>query len=222
MTTLKKLFITPVFALALFSTQSILAQDQTASKPYNMDARQELKVGIKAGMNYSNVYSEKGQDFVADGKVGFAGGVFVSIPLTDLIGIQPELMYSEKGFKSQGKILGVPYEGKTTLTYLDLPIHLQIKPTENISILAGPQFSYLMSSKTKYDLGGMSSSQQQDLDDNNNRATLGLSAGIDFTVESFLISARGSWDLSKVNKDNSTSDINYKNQLFQVTLGYRF
>ena len=89
MTTLKKLFIAPVFAVALFASQSTIAQDQTTSStPYNMDAREELKVGIKAGMNYSNVYSESGNDFVADGKAGFAGGVFVSIPLNQLIGVQ--------------------------------------------------------------------------------------------------------------------------------------
>lgn len=216
MTILKKLFIAPVFAVALFSANSMFAQDQTNSSAYDMDAREELKVGIKAGMNYSNVYSESGDDFVADGKAGFAGGVFVSIPLSQLVGIQPELMYSQKGFK--GDVLGVDY--KATFNYLDLPVHLQIKPTENISILAGPQFSYLLSSK--YELGSLSASNENDLEDDNNRATIGLSAGVDFTIENFLISARGSWDLSKMNKDNNTSDINYKNQLFQVTLGYRF
>lgn len=220
MNTLKKLFIAPVFAVALFSANSMTAQDQTNSSAYDMDAREELKVGIKAGMNYSNTYSESGDDFVADGKAGFAGGVFVSIPLSKLIGIQPELMYSQKGFKSEGKIIGIPYSGKATFSYLDLPIHLQIKPTENISILAGPQFSYLLSSK--YELGNFSSTQNSDAEDDNNRATIGVSAGVDFTVENFLISARGSWDLSKVNKDNSTSDLNYKNQVLQVTLGYRF
>lgn len=216
MTILKKLLIAPVFAVALFSANSMFAQDQTNSSAYDMDAREELKVGIKAGMNYSNVYSESGDDFVADGKAGFAGGVFVSIPLSQLVGIQPELMYSQKGFK--GDVLGVDY--KATFNYLDLPVHLQIKPTENISILAGPQFSYLLSSK--YELGSLSASNENDLEDDNNRATIGLSAGVDFTIENFLISARGSWDLSKMNKDNNTSDINYKNQLFQVTLGYRF
>lgn len=217
MTILKKLFIAPLFAAALFSTQSIIAQDQTSSSaPYNMDAREELKVGIKAGMNYSNVYSESGDDFVADGKAGFAGGVFVSIPLNQLVGIQPELMYSQKGFK--GDVLGIDY--KATFNYLDLPVHLQIKPTENISILAGPQFSYLLSSK--YELGSLSAVNEKDLEDDNNRATVGISAGVDFTLQNFLISARGSWDLSKMNKDNNTSDINYKNQVLQVTLGYRF
>lgn len=216
MKTLKKLFIAPVFAIALFSVQSITAQDQNNSSAYTMDARDELKVGIKAGLNYANVYSESGDDFVADGKTGFAGGVFVSIPLGQLIGVQPELMYSQKGFK--GDFAGVDY--KATFNYLDLPIHLQIKPTENISILAGPQFSYLLSSK--YELGGFSTVNEEDLQDENNRATVGISAGIDFTVQNFLISARGAWDLSKMNKDNTTSDINYKNQVLQVTLGYRF
>jgi hypothetical protein len=75
---------------------------------------------------------------------------------------------------------------------------------------------------TKYELNGFSAIYEESMDVNNNRAILGLSAGVDFNVDNFLISARGSWDLSKVNKDNSTSDINYKNQLFQVTLEYRF
>lgn len=216
MITLKKLFIAPIFALALLSTQSNVAQTTTSNEPYTMDSREELSVGIKAGINYANVYSESGDDFVADGKVGFAGGVFVSIPLSQLVGIQPELLYSQKGFK--GEVLGFDY--KATFNYLDLPVHLQIKPTENISILAGPQFSYLLSSK--YELGSFSAVNEEDLEDDNNRATVGISAGVDFTMQNFLISARGSWDLSKMNKDDSTSDINYKNQLFQVTLGYKF
>ncbi len=216
MITLKKLFIAPVFAIALFSTQSNIAQTTTTNEPYSMDNREVLSVGIKAGINYSNVYSESGDGFVADGKLGFAGGVFVSIPLNQLIGVQPELMYSQKGFKTEGTF----FDGQITSSYLDLPVHLQIKPTKNISILAGPQFSYLLS--TKYELNGFSVIDEEDLDDNNNRATLGISAGVDFTVQNFLISARGSWDLSKVNKDNSTSEINYKNQLFQITLGYKF
>lgn len=216
MTVLKKLFLAPVLTTALFTTQSIIAQDQTSSSAYDMDSREELKIGIKAGANYSNVYSESGDDFVADGKVGFAGGIFVSIPLSQLVGIQPELLYSQKGFKTEGTFL----DGKLTTNYLDIPVHLQIKPSPNVSLLLGPQLSYLLS--TKYELNGFSAIDEENFDDNNNRVNLGLSAGIDFTVENFLISARGSWDLSEVNKDNTTSDINYKNQLFQLTLGYRF
>lgn len=215
MKTLNKLFIIPAFAL-LSATAVAQTTTSTTNEPYNMDAREELKVGIKAGINYSNVYSESGDDYVADGKVGFAGGVFVSIPLSQLIGIQPELLYSQKGFKTEGTF----FDGKVTSNHLDLPVHLQIKPTENISLLVGPQLSYLLS--TKYEIDGLSLVDEEDLEDENNRATFGISAGVDFTIQNFLISARGSWDLSKFNKDNSTSDINYKNQLFQITLGYRF
>ena len=215
MKTLNKLFIIPAFAL-LSATAVAQTTTSTTNEPYNMDAREELKVGIKAGINYSNVYSESGDDYVADGKVGFAGGVFVSIPLNQLVGIQPELLYSQKGFKTEGTF----FDGKVTSNHLDLPVHLQIKPTENISLLVGPQLSYLLS--TKYEINGLSLVDEEDLEDENNRATFGISAGVDFTVQNFLISARGSWDLSKFNKDNSTSDINYKNQLFQITLGYRF
>jgi len=151
-----------------------------------MDAQEELKVGIKAGANYSNIDSEGGDCYVADRKVGFAGGEFVSIPLSQFIGIQPELMYSQKGFKTEDTF----FDGKITSNYLDLPIHLQIKLTENIGILAGPQFSYLLS--TKYELNGYSAIDEESMDDNNNRVTLGLSGSVDFDVDNFLISARGS------------------------------
>ncbi|MDD3004905.1 porin family protein [Flavobacterium sp.] len=216
MKTLNKLFVIPAFAFTLLSATAVAQTTTTTSEPYEMDAREELKVGIKAGINYSNVYSESGDGYVADGKVGFAGGVFVAIPLSKLVGIQPELLYSQKGFKTEGTF----FDGKITSNHLDLPVHLQIKPSENISFLVGPQLSYLLS--TKYEINGLSAIDEEDLEDENNRATLGISAGVDFTVQNFLISARGSWDLSKFNKDNSTSDINYKNQLFQITLGYRF
>jgi hypothetical protein len=39
------------------------------------DTRENFSFGAKIGANYSNVWDEKGQDFQADGKIGFAGGL---------------------------------------------------------------------------------------------------------------------------------------------------
>ena len=70
------------------------------------DNREKLSFGVKAGANYSNVYDSEGEDFVADAKFGLAVGGFVSIPLGKFIGVQPEILFSQKGFKSSGNYFG--------------------------------------------------------------------------------------------------------------------
>lgn len=216
---MKKILINSLIITCL-TTFSVVAQDSSSSSSSG-DSRENFRFGVKAGVNFANVYDEEGEDFVADGKVGFAGGVFATIPLGKIFGVQPELIYSEKGFKSTGDILGIEYDGKRTTSYLDIPVHLQIKPVENFSILVGPQFSYLL--KTKNEFNGLSSEQEEEINDENfKKGVIGLSVGIDYSLNNFLLSARGSWDLSKTDTDGDTSDIRYKNQVIQLTVGYIF
>ena len=128
--------------VVLLMTSMSFAQETSST-----DDRDQLKFGIKAGVNFSNVYDEEGDDFVADGKTGLAAGAFVSIPLGKFFGIQPEVMYSQKGFKSSGDVLGIDYDYKVTSSYLDIPVLLQVKPSQYFTIVAGPQFSYLLDTK---------------------------------------------------------------------------
>jgi len=216
---MKKIFKTSLLLFAMAVSTTGFAQDDTTTS--STDTRENFKFGVKAGINLSNVYDEEGDDFVADGKVGFAGGVFFSIPLGKFVGIQPEVLYSEKGFKAEGSILGIEYDFTRKTSHLDIPVHFQIKPTENLSILVGPQFSYLL--KTENDFGDVSAEMEEDIDeDNYKRGVIGLSAGIDFNVENFVISARGAWDLSKTDTDGDESEMRYKNQVIQFTVGYTF
>lgn len=216
---MKKIIKTSILLFAMAVSTTAFAQDGTTTS--STDTRENFKFGVKAGINISNVYDEEGEDFVADGKVGFAGGVFFSIPLGKFVGLQPEILYSEKGFKAEGSILGVNYDFKRKTSHLDIPVHFQIKPTENLSILVGPQFSYLL--ETRNELGNFSGGMEEEInEDNYKKGVFGLSAGVDFNIENFVISARGSWDLSKTNKDGEESDLRYKNQVIQFTVGYTF
>ncbi len=70
------------------------------------DRRGSFEFGIKAGINVSNVWDSKGQEFTVDPKVGLAGGVFLGIPIGKFLGIQPEILISQKGFKGSGSLLG--------------------------------------------------------------------------------------------------------------------
>src|SRR4051812_41995660 len=81
------------------------------------DYREKLLFGVKAGVNLSNVYDAQGEEFQADPKLGLAAGAFLSIPIGKYIGIQPEVLFSQKGFRATGSINGNPYAFSRTTSY---------------------------------------------------------------------------------------------------------
>jgi len=186
------------------------------------DKRNSFKFGIKAGANFSNVYDEQGQDFVADGKAGFAAGGFLSIPIGKVIGIQPEVMFSQKGFKATGNLLGFGYDYTRTSSFLDIPLLLQVKPTNGFTLVAGPQFSYLLKTKNEFN-GSTSTTQEDDINSQNYKKNIfGFVVGADVNFDKLVLSGRVGWDISESDTDGNSSDPRYKNQVIQLTLGYTF
>jgi hypothetical protein len=196
-----------------------------ASKPVQAqieDNRELLSFGLKAGLNLSNVWDSKGEDFVADPKYGVVGGAFVSLPLGKYLGFQPELMISQKGFKGSGSLLGFTYSNTRTTTFLDVPLLVQFKPIQYLSILAGPQFSYLLKEKNVYTFGSNSTEQEQQFNNEDPRNNiLGFVVGLDLNVDILVISARAAWDFQTNNKNSVSTTPRYKNQLLQLTVGFR-
>jgi hypothetical protein len=105
----------------IFSACSMLALNIQAQGS-DKDFTEELSFGLKAGLNSSNVYDSKGEDFRADSKLGLAAGVFFAIPLGKYMGIQPEILFSQKGFQASGTILGSPYKFTRTTNFIDIPV----------------------------------------------------------------------------------------------------
>jgi hypothetical protein len=187
------------------------------------DDRNMMTFGIKAGMNYSNVWDERGEDFRADSKAGFAGGVFLGIPIGTYFGFQPELLISQKGFQASGTFLTLPYSYKRTTTYLDVPLQIQFKPIEYITFVAGPQYSYLMHAKNVYKLGGTTTEQEQEFDNENIRKNiLGFVFGADINISHLVVSGRIGWDLQSNNGDGTSTTPRYKNTWLQLALGFKF
>ena len=187
------------------------------------DLRDKLTFGLKAGGNYSNVWDEQGQDFRADGKAGFVGGAFLSIPIGTYLGIQPEVVFSQKGFQGSGTFFTYPYEYSTTTNYLDVPVLFVFKPSPYLSLVAGPQYSFLMSETNRFSGPDFSAEQIEEFEnDNIRRNTLGIHVGADINVNHFVISPRAGWDLQENHGDGTSSTPRYKNQWLQLTVGYRF
>lgn len=212
-----------ILGISMITLTVTSALAQSESETTTTDNREKFFYGIKAGLNLSNVYDSQGDNFVADSKVGFAAGGFVSIPIVTYFGIQPEVLFSQKGFKSTGTYLGTTYEMTRTTNHLDIPIYGVLKPIENLSILFGPQFSYLMKQKDDFTGGTISSTDEQNFSNANLRKnTFGLAGGVDLNFDHLVFGLRAAWDVKNNNGDGTSDTPRYKNMLYQATFGYRF
>lgn len=189
----------------------------------NAGIAQEIHFGPKVGLNLSNVYDSEGEEFEADAKIGLAAGIFVSLPLGSLFGFHPEILFSQKGFKASGSILGSNYTFTRTLNYIDIPLLLAVKPSEMFTIVVGPQYSYLMSKKDVFKNSFLTTEQEEEFENDNLRKnTLCFLGGFDVNVSSIVIGARVGWDLYQNNGDGSSTTPRYKNVWYQATVGLRF
>jgi hypothetical protein len=211
---MKKFFSLSVFLFALCA----MSQAQFTE----VDMREQLSVGVKAGLNISNVWDKQTQDFQADAKAGFAGGIFISIPIGMYLGFQPEVQLSQKGYRASGTLFSAPYSFTRTSTYVDVPLLVQIKPARFLAVLVGPQYSYLVHQKNAYAVGDANFVQQDAIDNENIRKNiLGVVGGLDITLSHLVIAPRIGWDLLNNNGDGSSTTPRYKNRWVQLTVGVR-
>ena len=209
---MKKLVL--IIAIITSMANILSAQDD------NTDLRDQFQFGLKAGVNFSNVYDTEDQEFNADYKFGFAAGAFLAIPFGKYIGFQPEILFSQKGYKATGTVLTIPYEFTHTTTYIDVPLLLAIKPSPFVTLLAGPQYSFLIKQKDVFTSGGFTEDQEQDF--RNDKSVLCALGGIDFNLNPFVLGVRAGWDLQNNNGDGTSTNPRYKNSWYQATLGIKF
>ena len=217
-----------VFALAATATSSAQAQS--------------VRFGLRAGANYANLSGNLKNENTFNNKIGFLGGAMVNIGITDdsFFSIQPEILYSQKGFENKPAeftgVLGAKQkrEGNVNFNYLDVPVLLKIN-AGGFVVEAGPQYSYLLSANdetrttTTPALGGApSASESQSKRDVSglNRNELGYVAGVGYQAENGLgLSLRytGAFSDFVKNDDNKyfNGDLNSaRHSAFQLSLGY--
>ena len=88
-------------------------------------AQDKTTFGVRAGVNFTNVNGEDedGNDTKNKLKPGFHIGVNAEVPVAEDFYVQPGLLFSTKGNKDEKG------GGKTTVSYLEIPINLLYKPT---------------------------------------------------------------------------------------------
>ena len=205
---------------------------------------QDIRLGLRAGANYSNLAGNiKNQD-TYNNKIGFLGGVMLNVPVTSdgFFSVQPEVLYSQKGFDNKPTeytgLLGGKQkrEGSVNYNYLDVPVLLKINASGFV-FEAGPQYSYLLSANdatkttTTPALGGSpTTTESQNKRDVSglNRNELGYLAGVGYQASNGLsLNLRYTGAFNDFVKNDNNSYFNgdlksARHSAFQLSLGYLF
>jgi len=207
----------------IFMLIAVISFYNTINAQDTIDFRSKLTFGLKIGGNYSNVYDAQGEQFKTDPKFGVAGGAFLAIPIGRYLGVQPEVLFSQKGFQATGALLGSTYNFTRTTNFIDVPLLVAFKPSEFLTLLAGPQYSYLMKQTDVFTTTTTSYSQEKVFSNDNIRKNImGFVGGVDITLNHLVIGARAAWDIQNNNGDGTSTTPRYKNVWYQGTIGYRF
>ena len=208
-----------VSLLVIFST--VKAQEQQTST----ESAPSTKFGIKGGLNLTNLHSNDFSDNHL--KAGFNAGIFSKIPITPGFSIQPELLYSVKGNKSDySNFVEGSGEYRFNLGYVELPLLAVVNLAKNFSIHGGGYAAYLTNADIKDVNNNGNINGITDLNANDfNRWDFGLAGGAAFDIENFTIGARYNYGLSDIGKSGNMSNTvlgNAKNNGLSIYIGFGF
>ena len=113
----------------------------------------QVDIGLKEGLSINTIT----EGFSYSYSIGFNAGVLAKIPLKNKMYIQPEILYSVKGehFPSLGfggpASTGFHSAGTLNLNYLAVPLLFGYRLVDKISIVAGPEFGFLLNANSYFD-----------------------------------------------------------------------
>ena len=166
---------------------------------------QKVKFGAKAGLNFAFITGDNTEDLKPN--TDFHFGLMAEFKISDKFSLQLELIYS-----GQGAELNIASEGRISLNYLNLPLIGKYYVTKQLSLEAGPQIGYLLSTK-----GGT-----LDYKDLLKPIDFGVNFGVGYKLANGLnFSARYNLGLSNINDVDGFSDKN-RNGVVQLSVGFFF
>jgi len=169
-------------------------------------AQAQIKFGIKAGANFSDLDAV---NFKTDMRTGFHFGAILEVKLPGSLALQPELLYSSQGAKVNSAALDeIQYD------YITVPVLVKYYLIKDVlDIELGPQFSFLVNDDVNSNFLGSSF-------DASDSSTFDFAAiggvGVDIGAHIFL-QGRYVYGLTEA---STNADI--KNKVIQISVGYKF
>ncbi|MCL2596100.1 MAG: PorT family protein [Paludibacter sp.] len=201
---------------------------------------QDLKIGLKAGLNLNSLSkvdaSFSGLSltvFNPDGMgIGYHAGVFSNISFSNLLGFQPEILYSAQGGKIKtSDNLGPVETGSVNYSYINIPLLLEIKPVQNLGILVGPQIGLQVGKSMKAGNEKVSGADLDNyfkdagIDKPFNTFDFSVAVGAQYCImNSLYIGARYNYGITNsLDKTIDGASVKgWKNGVIQISVGYAF
>jgi opacity protein-like surface antigen len=204
-------------ALTLFLTASfgmLHAQDNNVNTEF----------GVKGGFNMSNFLSNDDEANDENVLYGFNAGVYATLPISDFVAIQPEILFTTKGAELEYSNAFASGNTKFRLNYIEVPLLVRVNITKNFNVHAGGYASYLVSSKVTGD-GSVEFDQDVDTDDLN-KFDAGIAAGVGVDFNPISIGLRYNYGLTTVGKERTVAGTTFtapdvKNSSLSLYLSYK-
>jgi len=183
-------------------------------------AQQEVKFGPKAGVNFANLSGIDNADMMT----AFHVGAVAEIKFNEKFSVQPEVVYSAQGYTGDfmiGTNKVADYTQK--LDYVNIPIMAKYYIVEGFSVEAGPQVGFLVKAESKFE----NKEAGVTLTDGDNKdfyksTDFGLNFGLAYDLPmGVFVGARYNLGLSDIRNNTDSGDA-FKNNVIQVSVGYKF
>ncbi len=176
------------------------------------------RIGLTGNVNISDVVSHNFDNFDTRSKVGVAAGLIFDLPVAYPFSIAPEVLYSQKGYRADTQFGSFAQRAD----FLDIPVLAKFKLAPGFNFLLGPQFSFLLNTRNTY-YNGFNAVSEDRYNYNGDKSFIdgvaGFSVDLNRNVE---LRARYTVDLQENNANGSTDYPNYRNQVWQFGIGFKF
>ena len=188
-----------------------------APQRHIVDDFYKVRLGLTGGLNVANTVDAYNSTYTTSTIAGFNAGLFLDIPIAYPLSFEPEVLYSQKGFNGQTT------DGNYTQrnNYIDVPLLAKFHFGPIVNIIVGPQVSFPISTTQTFD-NGFDVTNQAHYSTTNDKTIWGGVVGLAFDLNRNVeLRARYTIDLQR-NDENTTYGADYRNQVFQVGLGFKF
>ena len=215
---------------------------------------QQFSLGLRGGVNFASFSTEAAKD-TEEGKTaaeafkdsrralaGAQAGVISNIAFNETFSVQPELLFSAKGYKQEWNDISIGGSGKneykTIMNYVELPILAKFSfgsEDKKVSLLAGPYIGYLAGGRVVEKQGGQEVRNEklnfEYTDDNGQKfqridagAAIGASFGYKTGTGTWMVDVRYNYGLTNIHEYQTPldSEVEIYNRTFSVSLGWLF
>jgi hypothetical protein len=210
-------------------------------------AAAQVTLGVRAGVSVATLEVHDaglGSLFDFDDRLGLTGGVTAELPLSNVLALRTELVYTMKGGRREaileevadGVEYDVTFDFDYQFDYVEVPVLLEVAeetPNVTLALFAGPTFSLNVREKVDAQVTGTIDGEPiteeqaamllgPPVDDWIEAPDVGATLGTRAVRGRLSLEARFTLGLPVISaqNDNGTGFIGVKNRAFAVSLGY--